>query len=749
RRERRSRKAPEDRLDLRSKIPGLDVLRAARENDGSLHRHASQIPRRKRPYSSSTRLFSPAQQAQHEAQPGKMSFRGKSGEFLGYLVTHRGIEAKPEANRCSTEHALTTEQARSPTSHRESRGLEPIHLAGDRGEQKPIFYVSQTFTDAETRYPQTEKLALAVVMSARKLRPYFQSHSIVVMAPVSLRTILHSPSQSGRLAKWAVELSEYDIEYRNKTCAKSQVLADFIIELPTENTREESPDAVWILHVDGSSSKQGSGVGIRLASPGLVANQFNGEYVARDERMEAYLALTQDLAKQFGEFELIRIPRGENTSADALAALASTSDPNLKRIIPVEFIEKPSIEDSSKDQVLTARETEEPEEMDTELLDQQTIDTTEPEYGSDAKWIGAIRSYITDGEVPAEKWAARKLKAKAARYTLIDGELFKWRFSGPLLICVEGNEARRVMEEIHGGSCGNHSGGRALAIKIKRHGYFWPTMVKDCEKFSQRCDKCQRHSPTIHQPAELLSSITSPIPSCAGPWTLSDLYTTPNRRNSSRTSSGRTSYAATGYLTRSSQIMARNSSRLGFEGFCEKWGIRLSKSTPRYPQGNGQAEAANKAILDGIKKRLDAKKGRWADELEGPRSGNKKAFAPEKENSNTQMMLDELDLIDERRDSALVRMQNYQNATARYYNSHVKQRRSTKEISYYESVSEHCRAKRWKARSKLGRTLHDREGRTSRRLRTHQHGRQSGTPDPGMQCISGSIIAKNLRYACT
>ncbi|KAG7529626.1 Ribonuclease H-like superfamily [Arabidopsis suecica] len=54
-----------------------------------------------------------------------------------------------------------------------------------------------------------------------------------------------------------------------------------------------------------------------------------------------------------------------------------------------------------------------------------------------------------------------------------------------------------------------------------------------------------------------------------------------------------------------------------FQGFCDKWGIRLSKSTPRYPQGNGQAEAANKTILDGLKKWLAAKKGSWSDELEG------------------------------------------------------------------------------------------------------------------------------------
>ena len=59
--------------------------------------------------------------------------------------------------------------------------------------------------------------------------------------------------------------------------------------------------------------------------------------------MEAYMAHVQDQAKQFDELKLTRIPRGENTSADALSAVASTSNPNQRRVIPVEFIEKPSI----------------------------------------------------------------------------------------------------------------------------------------------------------------------------------------------------------------------------------------------------------------------------------------------------------------------------------------------------------------------------------------------------------------------
>ena len=52
-----------------------------------------------------------------------------------------------------------------------------------------------------------------------------------------------------------------------------------------------------------------------------------------------------------------------------------------------------------------------------------------------------------------------------------------------------------------------------------------------------------------------------------------------------------------------------------FEAFCSDWGIKVSYSTRRYPQENGQAEAANKTILSNVKKRLNHLKGGWYDEL--------------------------------------------------------------------------------------------------------------------------------------
>ncbi|XP_024013210.1 uncharacterized protein LOC112087533 [Eutrema salsugineum] len=454
--------------------------------------------------------------------PVKCRFAVTSGEFLDYLVTHRSIEANPKQikaliempsprtkravqrltgrvaalnrfisrstdkclpfydtfrgnkkfewdERCEAAFQELKSYLASPPILAKPVEGEPLFLyiavsatavsgvliREERSEQKPIFYIIQI-----------EKVALAVVVSARKLRPYFQSHSIVVLAMLPLRSILHSPSQSGRLANWVIELSEYDIEYRNRSSAKSQVLADFLIELPAEATDEPTLDEVWTLHVDGSSSKHGSVIGIRLTSPTgeileqyfrlkfhasnneaeykaliagirlaqgirvrkirtfcdsqLVACQFNGEYEAKDGRMGAYLKVVRVLVQKFDEFELTRIPRGENTSADALAALASTSDPDLRRTIPVEFIERSSIEEVEGVRLINPPE-QEPEDDEAIPMDEDAS-PAEPEYGCDKEWLGAIRVYIADGELPTDKWKARKLKAQAARYVLVDGE---------------------------------------------------------------------------------------------------------------------------------------------------------------------------------------------------------------------------------------------------------------------------------------------------------------------------------------
>ncbi|XP_024014218.1 uncharacterized protein LOC112088171 [Eutrema salsugineum] len=341
-----------------------------------------------------------------------------------------------------------------------SSAVSGILVKEDRGEQKPIFYVSKTLDDTEKRYSTLEKLALAVIMSARKLRPYFQSHSVVVLTNQPLRTILHSPSQSSRMEKWAVELTEYDIEYRNKTSAKPQVLADFLVELPPELIQTDLPDEKWSLYVDGSSSSRGAasnneaeyeallaglclaqGIGVKkieaFCDSQLVASQYSGDYDTRNDRMDLSLKPVKSLTDRFKFFSLTRIPRSDNTSADALAALASTSESYQSRVIPVKSIDSPSI-------VLPP-----PEVID---------EPTEQEPATE-DWRIEILLYITDAQVPPDRWAARRLKVRSAKYIQSHGDLYGWSSTGDLLNCLHGEETLDVMRETHEGACGNHSNG--------------------------------------------------------------------------------------------------------------------------------------------------------------------------------------------------------------------------------------------------------------------------------------------------
>ena len=86
-------------------------------------------------------------------------------------------------------------------------------------------------TDVETRYTNFEQIALALRMASKKLCPYFQAHTIIVLSSYPMRIVLHKPDASGQLLKWIMELSEFDIENRPKSAIEGKVLADFIVKL--------------------------------------------------------------------------------------------------------------------------------------------------------------------------------------------------------------------------------------------------------------------------------------------------------------------------------------------------------------------------------------------------------------------------------------------------------------------------------------------------------------------------------------
>ena len=79
--------------------------------------------------------------------------------------------------------------------------------------QKPIYYTSQALRKAEERYLPMEKLAFALVTAARKLKPYFQAHTVVILTDRPLQRAMSNLDVAGQLALWAIELSKFDIQY--------------------------------------------------------------------------------------------------------------------------------------------------------------------------------------------------------------------------------------------------------------------------------------------------------------------------------------------------------------------------------------------------------------------------------------------------------------------------------------------------------------------------------------------------------
>ena len=229
--------------------------------------------------------------------------------------------------------------------------------------QHPIYYCSRALRGAEERYPRMEKLILALVTTARKLRPYFQAHAIEIPTEYPMKQVLHKPENSGGLMKWAIELSEFDIRYKPKITIKGQVLANFIMEFTSAELAEDTqttPDLrIWKLFVDGAANAQGSGAGLILTSPEgidieyvlrfgfrasnneaeyeaiiaglnlahsmevdqhevrsdsqLVVKQIEDTYEAKGEKMILYLKKVRELLKKFVQVQVRHIPRAENS----------------------------------------------------------------------------------------------------------------------------------------------------------------------------------------------------------------------------------------------------------------------------------------------------------------------------------------------------------------------------------------------------------------------------------------------------
>ncbi|XP_022897539.1 uncharacterized protein LOC111411217 [Olea europaea var. sylvestris] len=435
----------------------------------------------------------------------KCTFGMASGQFLGYIVNQREIET----NKVKIRALLEMRSPQKPKKESlllylavSNEAVSSVIIREEDEHQFSIYYVSKTLLSVETHYPDTEKLALTLITTSRKLRPYFQAHLVEV-------------------------LTNFPLKHAIKRQAIADFVAKFAIAPEMEAAMEPTKPPTWNLFVDGSSGETGSGAGIILESleghklnctvrlgfrvsnnaaeyeallaglrlakemqirrlltssnSQLMVSQVNRNFVVKDSSMAAYLKLVLDLIPHFERFELIQVPRLKKTYADALSKLASSKDSKLLKIVPIERLSKPSIAGGE------------------ELL---WIEST-------LAWMQPIMAYLKDQSLPASRSEARKLRRRTAYFVLQEDVLYKRDFASPLLPCVEGEEATYILKEIHERICENHPGGMALAHKVLRQGYFWPTLKRDACQFVKKCDKCQHFSNIQRQPSQSLSIVTS------------------------------------------------------------------------------------------------------------------------------------------------------------------------------------------------------------------------------------------------
>nr|CAN81979.1 hypothetical protein VITISV_032721 [Vitis vinifera] len=732
--------------------------------------------------------------------PSKCAFGVSAGKFLGFMVSQRGIEVSPDQVKAVMEtppprnkkelQRLTgklvalgrfiarftdelrpiflairkagthgwTDSCQSALERIKHCLMQPPILSSPIPKEKLYMYlaVSEWAISAvlfRCPSPKEQKPIYYVSRALADLRPYFQAHPVIVLTDQPLRNILHKPDLTGRMLQWAIELSEFGIEFQPRLAMKGQVMADFVLEYSRRPSQhdESSKKEWWTLRVDGASRSSGSGVGLLLQSPTgehveqairlgfsasnneaeyeailsgldlalalsvsklriysdsqLVVKHVQEEYEAKDARMTRYLAKVRDTLQQFTEWAIEKIKRADNRRADALAGIAASLPIKEAILLPIHVQTNPSVAEISN------------------------CNTIEAPQADGREWMYGITEYIRTGTLPGDLKQAHKVRVQAARFTLIGGHLYKRSFTGPYLRCLGQSEAQYVFAELHEGICENHSRGRSLAHRAHSQGYYWPTMKKDAAAYVKKCDKCQRYAPIPHMPSTTLRSISGPWPfaqwgmDIVGPlpaapaqkkfllvatdyfskWVEAEAYASIKDKDV-------TKFVWKNIICRfgiPQTIIADNGPQfdsIAFRNFCSELNIRNSYSTPRYPQSNGQAEATNKTLIIALKKRLEQAKGKWVEELPGvlwayrttlgrPTGNTPFALAygmdavipteiglptirtDAAKQSDANMELGRnLDWTDEVRESAAIRMADYQQRASAHYNRKVRPR---------------------------------------------------------------------------
>ncbi|XP_022880951.1 uncharacterized protein LOC111398255 [Olea europaea var. sylvestris] len=377
-------------------------------------------------------------------------------------------------------------------------------------------------------------------------------------------------------------------------------------------------------------------------------------------------------------FKITKVSQKDNEWADTLARLTSANPRHLPRTANVQILRQPSIQDvvdvvnveheeswmeplieylmkdKLSEDAFTARRLTSanprhlPRTANVKILRQPSIqdvvDVVNVEH--EESWMEPLIEYLMKDKLSEDAFTARRLKAWAASFAIIDGLLYKRGFIISYLKCLWPTEAREVLVEIHTGICGNHQATTALAFKALRQGYYWPSMKEDTKELVRKYDACQRHGNLIHIPTKQQTWVE------AEP--LATITTTKVQGFVWKNIICRFGIPRVGITDNAKQFDNHS-----FRAFCTSYHIDHRLTSVAHPQSNGQAEVTNRTILWDLKTMLEKEKGLWANELPNP---------------DVTAIRAELDLLKRARKRAAIRMLAYKRRAAEYFNRRVRSR---------------------------------------------------------------------------
>ncbi|XP_070049329.1 uncharacterized protein [Nicotiana tomentosiformis] len=342
---------------------------------------------------------------------------------------------------------------------------------------------------------------------------------------------------------------------------------------------------------------------------------FNGTIEVKEDRMQRYLEKLQVTLHRFKEWTLQHVPQDQNNEADSLANMGSSIEDNEINSGEVVQLMRLVVEEGHAEINLTSL----------------TWD-----------WRNKYVEYLRTGKLPSNPKESRALCTKAARFSLAeDGTLFSKTFDSPLAICLGSRDTEYILMLIHEVTFGNHSSAKSL-VEAQ---VYEKVIEKEVINFISDHIICR-----FGIPAEIVCD---------------------NEK----------------------QFIGSKVSK-----FLEDHKIKRILSILYHPSGNGQAKSTNKTILQSLKKKLTDAKGKWKDMLPevlwAYRTTSKsstgstpfslvygtEALIPVEvrepsirlryamKESNDEAMSMSLELLDERREAALVRLAAQNQRIERYYN---------------------------------------------------------------------------------